>query len=346
MFCGTTLVATARIDLPGADTQDTAIDALLSILRARTADLVADHGPLALVIVGYEDERGDAGPAVFEAGRRADARGTPVMCAAVVHDGLWWDLRDPLCPDDGWVLPARADVPAAADFVGRGIAPLDSREQLVAMIEPMPCPPVAGLLPAASFLPDPGGSATAARADLRRVRLRQAGAWGRLLAPDRLAEPIDPAAAAADIADALSSLRDVPFRDALIAWLAPGALGRHEADRRIIAMLRAAGPVGWEPAAWGPAAGSAGWDRAAGSADGCAEFAPLRARLTLLARVAPSDQAAPILTVLAVVAWQAREGAMASIAVERALAYEPDYRLGMLLAQVLRCGVRPDYQTA
>lgn len=323
--CGTTLVATARIDLTAVDSPDHGVENLLVTLTDRTVDLVDQQGRLALVVIGYEDEPGDAVPAVIESGRRAEWRGTPVMCAAVVRGDLWWDLRDPLCPDEGRRLPAPADVPAVADFVIRGIAPLDSRDQLVAMLEPDTSAEVAALLPAASFLPDPGRSSTGARAGVRRVRLRQAGAWGRLLAPERIAEPIDPALAAPDIADALISLRDVPFRDALIAWLAPGALAQREADGRIIAMLRANVP-------------SMG-----GIGD---EFAPVQARLAQLARVAPRDQVAPVLTVLSVCAWQARHGAMASIAIERALAYEPEYRLAVLMAQLLRHGVRPDHRSA
>lgn len=63
--------------------------------------------------------------------------------------------------------------------------------------------------------------------------------------------------------------------------------------------------------------------------------------LSDLARRSPDENAAPICTVLAAVAYQYGDGALASVALERALASEPGYELARLLDASLQNQVEP-----
>ncbi|MEO3745983.1 DUF4192 domain-containing protein [Plantactinospora sp. B5E13] len=60
----------------------------------------------------------------------------------------------------------------------------------------------------------------------------------------------------------------------------------------------------------------------------------------VLRRSEPDLVAAPA-TLLCFAAWRAGQGALASVAVERALEAQPDYSLALLLAETLRAGIPP-----
>lgn len=64
--------------------------------------------------------------------------------------------------------------------------------------------------------------------------------------------------------------------------------------------------------------------------------------LSALARCAVAGHAAPVCTVLACIAYQMGNGALANVALERALGDEPDYRLAELVDAALRAQVPPD----
>jgi hypothetical protein len=68
---------------------------------------------------------------------------------------------------------------------------------------------------------------------------------------------------------------------------------------------------------------------------------PLIAVLSALARRAADRDAAPVCTVLAWVAYAAGQGALANIAIERALACEPGYELACLIEQGLAAMIPP-----
>ncbi|MGI9005751.1 MAG: DUF4192 domain-containing protein, partial [Streptosporangiaceae bacterium] len=55
----------------------------------------------------------------------------------------------------------------------------------------------------------------------------------------------------------------------------------------------------------------------------------------------PADLAAPPAALLAFTAWQAGDGALASIAIERALAADPEYSMALLIADALHAGLPP-----
>ena len=63
--------------------------------------------------------------------------------------------------------------------------------------------------------------------------------------------------------------------------------------------------------------------------------------LSALARCALDENAAPICSALACVAYQMGNGALSNIAVERALRSEPDYALARLVDMALQAQIEP-----
>jgi hypothetical protein len=62
---------------------------------------------------------------------------------------------------------------------------------------------------------------------------------------------------------------------------------------------------------------------------------------TDLVRRLPADFVAPPAALLAFTAWQAGDGALASVAIERALDADPEYSMALLLADALHAGLPP-----
>ncbi|HEX9553914.1 MAG TPA: DUF4192 domain-containing protein, partial [Streptosporangiaceae bacterium] len=60
-----------------------------------------------------------------------------------------------------------------------------------------------------------------------------------------------------------------------------------------------------------------------------------------LVRRLPADLVAPAAALLAFTAWQAGDGALASVAIERALEADPDYSMALLVADALHAGLPP-----
>ncbi len=60
-----------------------------------------------------------------------------------------------------------------------------------------------------------------------------------------------------------------------------------------------------------------------------------------LVRRLPADFVAPAAALLAFTAWQAGDGALASVAIERALEADPDYSMALLVADALHAGLPP-----
>ena len=63
--------------------------------------------------------------------------------------------------------------------------------------------------------------------------------------------------------------------------------------------------------------------------------------LCSLVRVAPDSCVAPVASVVAVLAWQSGDGALASCALDRALAIDPNYSLALLIDSMVRHGIPP-----
>ena len=128
------------------------------------------------------------------------------------------------------------------------------------------------------------------------------------------------------------SLTDVDIRDALVAWICPGALTldlvpevlREQMVDVLPAPLRPDAEPGLDPAEH-----AARCQRLRAPAG--RECAP---RFPRPGRVAP-------LTVLASFTWWRGDGALTRIALERALAVDPDYRLARLLERMVDLAIRP-----
>ncbi|MDO8308926.1 MAG: DUF4192 domain-containing protein [Actinomycetota bacterium] len=63
--------------------------------------------------------------------------------------------------------------------------------------------------------------------------------------------------------------------------------------------------------------------------------------LSQLVRSAPEGHVAPAATVLAVAHWLGGDGARANVSLDRAMADDPDYSLGLMVAAALRSGLPP-----
>jgi Domain of unknown function (DUF4192) len=70
----------------------------------------------------------------------------------------------------------------------------------------------------------------------------------------------------------------------------------------------------------------------------------LQARLIGLSAMLPDSHAAPVLTLLASFTWRRGDGAMARVALARALRCDPDYRLALLLQQMVDLAIRPGHK--
>jgi hypothetical protein len=245
---------------------------------------------------------------------------------------------------EGVALPQPADTPAVADFVGLEVAPLPSRESLASLVaaDDAVCREVAAALaqPGASW-PGPsklgravgaGGPAADECGDPHRAaveRLSRLSLWARACDVSVSARPVDELSADG-VAELVRSLEDRALRDGLIARLCPQTLPFDKLDEDLADALLTTLP---EPA----------WARAAGGGGRAAALAARRllTRLQWLVRAVPDEHCAPVLTVLASVAWWMGEGSVARVALERALEHVPDYRLARLLEQLLDHGIRP-----
>ena len=324
-----------RLDLPTPDRAGDAADQLVAPLLREDPD--------AVLLVAYERDPGAATPVLDAAAERIAGAGIAVLPRVVVRDGRWYgpDCHGDCCPQEGVALTEPADTPAVADFVGLEVAPLPSRDSLaslvaaddevcrevaVALAQPVPSWPARG-----PGTPGPAGHERGADAHRAAVeRLSRLSLWARACDVSVSARPVDELSADG-VAELVRSLEDRALRDGLIARLCPQTLPFDKLDDDLADALLTSLP---EPA-WAVPAGAGG--RAAALA-----ARRLLTRLQWLVRAVPDDRCAPVLTVLASVAWWMGEGSVARVALERALEHAPDYRLARLLEQLLDHGIRPD----
>ena len=305
----------ARCDLP-------ADDAVAPTVRTVVEPLLRER-PDAVVLIGYErvpESSHALLTALVEAVERGRVR---VLGVDVVRDGRRYSptCSRSCCPPEGVPLPDPGDVPAVAELVALGRAPLASRED------------VEGLVEATSTVAEQVGALLGRRRRHARgdVAVR---AWARVLAPpgERRTGRATPLPwTPRVVADAASALAGVPLRDALVGWLSPGVLPRGALDPAVVAQLERCLPR-WAGMGRWSTPGRAGSERHL-----------LLERLLLLCRSVPDDApaaAAAVCTVTAHVAWADGEGAVARAALDRALRVEPGYRLAGLLARLVEHGLR------
>jgi hypothetical protein len=145
-------------------------------------------------------------------------------------------------------------------------------------------------------------------------------AWPRVL--DSAAPAITPE----DAALAAVSLLDIEIRDAMVAWLCPGTLALDELGEDVQDLF-----CGLERT----------WDREDIEPASTGAQNAIQARLIGLCAMLPDDLAAPALSALASYVWWRGDGALARVALARALRCDPTYRLALLLEQMVDLAIRP-----
>jgi hypothetical protein len=311
----------------------------------------------AVMVVGYEEDRGESRIMASAIARAAEDAEIDLVDRIVVRDGRWSGLMCTCCRDEP--VPAGPDVAAVADFVALGRTALGSREELGRLVAPDDDRP-----PGLTAAIEAGLAASPAGRD-RAWDDQCLAAWAAHLHGhhDHGAIPEEM------LALLLASLRDRPLRDGLLATLCPGSLPVEAVDPRLVPLLagRLGLPVPEQQRADGgrvqdPDGRAVGAEAPVGAATATADtdevpsegvLAPLvplhpgqpgpelvQSRLERLCRLAPDEQAAPVLTVTATQAWWNGNGAVARFAVERALELEPGHVLAGLVLRMLDLGIR------
>ncbi len=267
---------------------------------ASASDVLCRGGARTFHLLGYDD-RGRCGPDLAVLASRLRRAGIAVPEVLVVTATHWWHVscRDLGCCPPGGT-PRVPDPGVASEFVGRGSSPYVSREAMAA------------------------GLAHEAEEGARSARSVPA-AYG--LAEDDWAELADadhPWPATPDrIGRLAGSLRDREWRDALLAAFVPGLLGLD--DLPLDAASRAARAVRPPSAAFGARVET--WRGI------------VLDRLIVLARRSPHECAAATFTVVAVVGGMWGHGALANVALDRALEFDPTHVLARLSRQLFSLGL-------
>jgi hypothetical protein len=301
------LSLTQRLDLPDAGQEYRAAEAMIRPLARDQAN--------STLLIGYEDMPGQSRLVMDQLSDLLVDNQFPVIDRIVVRDGRWRsvDCDNPdCCPPNGTRVPNPADVAhITAEFVGTGVAPLPARVDLQDSVEAQPSAAhvraIIDRIDAGSEEAGPaGGGGDAA-----------AGSWARVLDP----RPDAPSVSEGDAALVLVSLRELGIRDGIVSLLMPSTLAADHlpADvRELTQAIRQQIPV--------PLV-ERGYHR------------EVQERLTALCRLAPDEYAAPPLTILASYAWWRGDGVTARVALDRALRWNPGYRLARLLEAMLDLGI-------
>lgn len=328
----------ARIDLPPErDVRPTAKLLLESLLRVQ---------PQSALLVGHESVAGESRSLLRAVHRGLRSAGVGIIDHVVVRDGRWWgwccrpaDELDGLLPDhvDGHPVPDDFEVPAVAELIVRGSAPLASRDEVGALVEEDPARS-AGVGRALERLAEMGAAFTVGSGDgdtgdegegdgqdpRRSERVPEL--WARVLDPgedrgDGLAPSDD------ELAHMVRSLADKAWRDALVAWMSPVMFPLDQVDDDSTELLRrqvATGPV---------------------TTSEHSELV-LRRVLALTTRVPDAwpAEAAALCTLAGCVAWGVGNGSTAGDAVERALRVHPGYTLAGYLGRMVEHQLRPRHR--
>lgn len=312
----------ARVDIPP--------DRVVTKVARSTLDPVSRRRPDGVTLLAFESHPGQSRRAIAGFAAIAKRFALTVEGIAIVRDGRWWDVGDPDWPDEGVPLPSREEIGAVAELVGLGLAPHPSREALAASVSSPSAHDTAGpdFAEAIGAERDTIVSARAAGPrELRAAWAQQLTAWVRLLDPDRRGES---GIGGQDLVLLAASLHDIPFRDGLISWVSGDEIGFVDYDPVLVPLLKRTLK---EFAA-----------HRAPSVDpheSLRRWARVTDRLATLCAAVPDPWAGPALTVLAHHCWWHGDGALARVALDRALQSTPDYVLAQLLSQVLDHGIAP-----
>ncbi|MEO3939270.1 DUF4192 domain-containing protein [Dermatophilaceae bacterium Soc4.6] len=311
---------TARVDLP-AEPQSVRGAAVLA--QSLLPSLLREK-PDTAVLLGYENTAGDSIPVLECLSQALASHGVDLKDRLIIRDGRWrsLDCPDPgCCPPAGSPVPLPIDAPAvAAEFVGAGVSPHQTRAALAAVLKAGAQAHVVGRV-----LATPGAG------DVPRSGPAVAALLARILGLTTPGCPLS----VEDAAAAVGVLRDVQVRDALVAWLTPGSIDRNAfgpAAQEVLAGLPHPSP--------GEAFSDVDRD---GSGEGnhvAANHHLVQDRLIRLCTMLPDEHAAPALTVLGCLTWWRGDGALTRVALDRALRCEPEYRLAQLLEHMVDLGIR------
>ncbi|GAA1885680.1 DUF4192 domain-containing protein [Lapillicoccus jejuensis] len=299
---------TARVDLPERE-QPRALQ--LSVESLMPA--ILREAPDTAVLIAYEDAAGDAVPVLVRLSEALRAHGVDLKDRIVVSNGRWRSLdcdNPACCPTEGTPVPASRDAAAVtAEFVGAGVAPHATRQDLARMVEASDgARPVGRLLGAPQFAASPAMSPEEVAAVIKRVLV----SGGQCRRPS-----------SEDVARAALAVRDVQVRDVVAAWVCPGTVDAEmfePAARELLVAL-----AGISPSA--ELSGEALRER--------------RDRLLQVCTMLPDAHATAWLTILASFSWWRGEGALTRVALDRALRSNPDYGLALLLERMVDLGIRP-----
>jgi uncharacterized protein DUF4192 len=323
---GTRLGLVQRIDLPPPEHAAAAVEAMLPPLLRDAPD--------GVLLLGFESSEGDCLPLVAAMAHGCHEVGVAVRDRLVIRDGRWFSLHCTdvaCCPIGGRPLPQPHEVPAVAEFVGREISPMADRAALADRLRPAAPPDSDAVGACADAWLSTRRAAyedtAAAFHDLRRRELRTWATVLRCRDEDGPLPPLSPP----ELARLAVSLTDVDIRDALVAWICPGALTLDLVPEMLREQMLQILPAPLRPDD-GPEA-----DPATHSAH-CQR---LERRLVAVCAALPEAWTVPPLTVLASFTWWRGDGALTRMALERALAVDPDYRLARLLERMVDLAIRP-----
>ncbi|HET7304466.1 MAG TPA: DUF4192 domain-containing protein [Segeticoccus sp.] len=324
-----------RADLPEPGQEGEAAALLVPVLLRER--------PSAITLIGFEEgaDPGASGPVLELVAEECAAAGIELQDHLVVRSSRWCSLLagPGSAAGDGRPVPPPERVPAVLAMITCGVDPAPSREELEERLAGGRPLLERAVRAEAELLLDglPGSDDAREAACWREDGLF---AWARVLGgvDPCGTEPVD-ALRPVDLARAAVALVDVQLRDALIAWLTPDNLPLDLVDPELMAQVRRR--------LWPVRDDSGRSDGPDGPDDPLVEReeAHIRGRESRLAdfcRVLPPEWAVGPLTVLAAHAWWRGDGALARIALERALDTDPGYRLAGLLLQLVDHGVRPD----
>lgn len=313
-----------RVFLPPPEHVVEAAATLLPALRQAAPEMV--------LLLGFEDTRGDSVPMIEAMERACHGADIAVSDRFTVSDGRWFSpsCHEPqCCPPEGRVVPEPADVPAVAELVGLEIAPAASRDALAERL--VPTRPLLTRAIDVMAMECKRQSIVATARGRGREANRGIGldAWARVLAADDGAVPVADLPPQ-ELARAIAALADVDVRDGIIAWLCPGELSLNLVDPGLLAQLRARFTT---------------QRRGMSRLDQIARHR-VESRLVDLCACCPLRWAVAPLTVLASYSWWRGDGALTRIALDRALEGDPGYRLALLLERVVDLSIRPARATA
>ncbi|TQL50523.1 DUF4192 family protein [Ornithinicoccus hortensis] len=336
------VLMTMRFDIP----EPNVVNRVVEEVRA----VCAREQPGAAQIFAYTDEREDAHAvrSLRLFGQACADEGAAVDTLAQVSDGFWCrrtHLGEHDCPPTWARIPALADVPAAADLVFRGASPLGDRAELGRALD-ADCPLTHQAVRQALRLHDedpegPFGDVDGPRreGDLQAWEdreLRHYRTWALVLRTDPDAPAIEQLGTE-DLVATVRSLRYRVFRDCLLELIAPSQFSDLDssAPNRVQAAL-----VRVERRCLAEAVEEEARGRGL-AAPPPIDLDLLTPRLTTLCARTPREHAVPVLSLLGMHAWSKGAGTLANLAVERALAVDPDYRLAQLLDLALTAALRP-----